>query len=145
MNLSEIDASIAYAKAWNQLDAESLTGLLSDNVCYASQWVYEELEGKQSVAGHLTRKINAIKASSLNASRHRPFAELVKTTIGGPERDAIGMTQLENDALDCLVLLETAEGKISRIDICMIELFLPIRSGLYPEISLPGSAPNDIR
>ena len=145
MNLSEIDASIAYAKAWNQLDAESLTGLLSDNVCYASQWVYEELEGKQSVAGHLTRKINAIKASSLNASRHRPFAELVKTTIGGPVRDAIGMTVPDSDALDCLVLLETAEGKISRIDICMVELYVPIRSGAYPGKTLPRSATNDIR
>ena len=138
-----MDAVTAYAKAWNRLDPASLTDLLSDDVCYASQWVFDELEGKQAVAGHLTRKMHAIEASSRNAPLHRPFAELVKTTIGGPGRDAIGMTEPDSDALDCLVLLETAQGKISRIDICMIELFLPIRSGLYPEKLLPGGALND--
>lgn len=33
----------------------------------------------------------------------------------------------------------------SDIDNCMIELYVPIRSGQYPEMLLQGSAPNDIR
>ena len=137
MSLKELDATTAYAKAWNQLDPESLINLLSEDVCYASQWVFDELEGKQAVEGHLRRKMNAVEASSMSSPAHRPFAELVKTTIGGPERDAIGLTEPDSDALDCLVLLENENGKISRIDICMVELYTPIRSGLYPAKSSP--------
>ncbi|SDU21169.1 hypothetical protein SAMN05216296_2424 [Pseudomonas pohangensis] len=131
-DLSELDAAKAYAKAWNQLDAESLVDLISDEACYASQWVLDELEGKQAVLDHLRRKMRAVAASSITDSGNRPFAELVITQLGEPGRNAVGLTVPGSDQLDCMVLLGVSESKINRIDICMIELYAPKQSGNYP-------------
>jgi hypothetical protein len=46
MDLTEKDAAIAYAKAWNRLDCSKFLKLLDENAHYASQWVFEEIESK---------------------------------------------------------------------------------------------------
>ena len=44
--LTELDAATAYARAWNRLDCKKFLELLAPDANYASQWVFEELEGK---------------------------------------------------------------------------------------------------
>ena len=44
MSLTEKDAAIAYARAWNRLDPNDFLALLAGDARYASQWVFEELE-----------------------------------------------------------------------------------------------------
>lgn len=43
MVLSALAAVTAYARVWNQLDAESLSVVLSDDICYATQCVFQKL------------------------------------------------------------------------------------------------------
>ena len=53
MNLTEKDAAIAYARAWNRLDPNDFLALLAGDARYASQWVFEELEGLEAISSYL--------------------------------------------------------------------------------------------
>jgi hypothetical protein len=63
MDLTEKDAAIAFAKAWNRLNASEFLQLLDEDAHYASQWVFDELTSKNAIADYLTEKMQTVKRS----------------------------------------------------------------------------------
>lgn len=127
--INELDASIAYAKAWNCLNLDDFTDLLAPDVRYSSQWVFEELEGKETISDHLAGKMHTIKESPGTTV----FAELGKATKGHPGKDCVALAQGNKNEVTAVVLFTVEGGRIRRIDMCMPELLDVIRSGNYPE------------
>jgi hypothetical protein len=107
MVLTEKDASIAYAKAWNRLDCSDFLTLLDENAHYASQWVFEELESKEAISEYLLEKMKTVESSG-----SKVYAELGNTG--------------KSSAFD------VRNGKITRFDLCMPSLLNVMRTGIYP-------------
>lgn len=125
--LTELDAATAYAAAWSRLDCTQFLELLAPDAHYASQWVFEELEGKAAISDYLTGKMQSVK------SRKTPvFAELGKTSTGFAGRDCVAVAQGDKNVVSAVVLFEVESNHIKRFDLCMPELLAVIRSGQYP-------------
>ena len=127
MNLSEKDAAIAYAKAWNRLDCSQFLELLDENAHYASQWVCDELENKAAISDYLTAKMRTIKVTG-----SKVFAELGNTRSSFPGRDCVSMAQGKKEEIKAVVLFEVENNKIKRYDLCIPELLNVKRNGVYP-------------
>ena len=130
--LTEATAAKAFAKAWNQLDPTEFIALLDANACYASQWVFEELVGRDAIADYLVGKIRTVKANVVKAPQNRVHAELGITTTGFSGRDCAVLTQGAEKEVAAVVLFEVSDGQITRYDMCMPELLNVARSGEYP-------------
>ena len=61
VKLTEFDVATAYAQAWNQLNPAKFITMLSSDVRYSSQWVLEDLVGKEAVAYYLTQKMQTVR------------------------------------------------------------------------------------
>ncbi|MEN6572369.1 MAG: nuclear transport factor 2 family protein [Anaerolineaceae bacterium] len=124
---SEFDAAEAYARAWNRLDCTEFVELLAPDASYASQWVFEELEGKEAIEKYLTNKIKAVKEG-----KDPIFAELTTATESYPGKDCVAMAQGDKQVVAAVVIFEVNDSRIKRIDMCMPNLFNLKRSGNYP-------------
>ncbi len=138
------DVLVILGQAYRSGDFEEFIGLLASNCIYESMWVLEPLCGRDAVSNHLLKKGKSIQES--DAFPDCWIVELVgnmnptpKTniTINGEEK--IGsvalayesgkyclMMEQELDGKTNGVLLDvklTADGQVSRIDLCMPELF----------------------
>jgi hypothetical protein len=127
MELTEKDAAIAFAKAWNRLDCIDFLKLLDDDAHYASQFVFEELENKEAISNYLIGEMQTVKASGAKV-----YAELGKTRSSFARRDCVFMSQDYKEKLTAVVLFEVEGNKIKRYDLCITELFNAERSGVYP-------------
>lgn len=125
--LTELDAATAYARAWNRLDCTQFLELLAPNARYASQWVFQEMEGKDTIADYLVQKM-----ATLKKSKSPVFAELGKTSIGFAGRDCVALAQDEKDVVSAVVLFDVEGGRVKRFDLCIPELLGVIRSSQYP-------------
>ena len=130
--LTEATAAKAFAKAWNQLDPTEFIALLDANACYASQWVFEELVGREAIADYLVGKLRTVKANSVEAPQNKVYAELGITTAGFTGRDCVILAQGAKEQVTAVVLFEVSDGQITRYDMCMPELLNVARSGEYP-------------
>ena len=130
--LTEAIAATAVARAWNRLDSTEFIELLAPDACYASQWVFNELVGKDAISDYLTEKMRTVKAYAVNSSAHKVFAELGKTTTSFSGRDCVFMAQGRKEAVTAVVLFDVAGEKIKRYDLCIPELLGVVRSGVYP-------------
>lgn len=125
--MTELDAAKCYAEGWNSQDFEAFFQCLAPDAKYASQWVFEELEGKEAISEYLTGKLQSvIKSSSV------VFAELGKTSQGFAGRDCVALAQENKDVVTAVVLFEVESQQIKRFDLCIPELLGVIRSGIYP-------------
>ncbi len=122
--LTEREAATAYARAWNRLDCGEYLHLLAEDACYASQWVFEELEGREAIEAYLVPKMATVKDSG-----SRVYAELGKTDTG---RDCVLMAQDEKENIVATVLFEISGNKIQRYDMCMPEITGGTGNGVYP-------------
>lgn len=120
-------AATAYARAWNRLDCTEFLDLLAPEARYASQWVFEDMEGKAAIASYLVAKMETVRGSDTPV-----FAELAKTSAGLPCRDCVALAQGQKDVVKAAVLFEVVADHIDRFDLCMPELLRPIGSGHYP-------------
>jgi len=127
MDLTEKDAAIAYARAWNRLDCSDFLELLDENAHYASQWVFEELEGKSAISDYLIGKMKTVK----NAGS-KVCAELGNTRSGFAGRDCVFLAQGKKEEIQAAVLFEIANNRIYRYDLCIPELLNVERTGVYP-------------
>jgi hypothetical protein len=127
ISMVEKDAAIAYARAWNTLDATVILELLDEDARYASQWVLEELEGKDAISEYLIQKMKSVKDAGTKV-----YAELGITRSESSGRDCVLMSQGENDEVQAVVLFEINNNNIQRYDICMPELLNAERTGVYP-------------
>lgn len=127
MGLSEKDATIAFAKAWNRLNAIEFLELLDEDAHYASQWVFEELTSKDAIAEYLIEKIQTVKSSG-----SKVYAELGNTRSGFAGRDCVFMSQGKGMSIQAVALFAVANGRIRRCDLCIPELLDVERTGIYP-------------
>lgn len=122
--LTELEAATAYARAWNRLDCGDFLSLLDLDASYASQWVFEELEGRHAIEEYLTGKMETVRNSA-----RKVYAEL-GTTLDG--RDCVLMAQDNRDEVKAVILFEVSEDRILQYDMCMPEMTGFVRSGIYP-------------
>lgn len=126
--LTEKDAAIAYAKAWNRLDCTAFLELLAEDSTYESQWVLEKLAGRKAIAHYLTSKMEMIKASEKNVR-----AELTTARCGYDSgRDCVVLKQDQNKENDAVMIIQVENGQIKRCDLCAPELFGPAPTDIYP-------------
>jgi hypothetical protein len=79
--LTEDEAVLAFAAAWNRLDPDSFLTLLSSDARYASQWVLDELIGARAISEYLRGKMATVRASGVDPDS-RVRVEIGRTTRG---------------------------------------------------------------
>ena len=106
------------AQCYNNNDFSNLGSYLDEDCKYASQWVMEELCGKDTISEYLIAKSQRIAET-------KSFVRAVEGIIQHPypQKDCILLFQGDDNAPSCIIVLEEKNQKISRIDICMPELF----------------------
>lgn len=129
MTLTEKDAAIAFARAWNRLDATEFLALLAPDAKYASQWVFEELQGKAAIADYLQAKLKSVKAHSVNNPQAKVRVEIGSTQAEGENRPCAYMKQGDSEVV---VIFTVSHGMISRYELCIPQLYRPDRSCVYP-------------
>ncbi|MDY0029782.1 MAG: nuclear transport factor 2 family protein [Pseudobdellovibrionaceae bacterium] len=123
--MTENEAALAYVSAWKNYDPMAFLNLLSEDVTYNSQWVFEEMKGKEKFVDYFTGKLETVKRANMPVR-----AIMGKTTRSFPDRDCVLLFQSKTDAPDALVLFEISGDLISKVDMCIPELFAPIRAGV---------------
>ncbi len=116
-SLTERDAAEAWARAYNLLDAAEIAPLLAEDVHYASQWVFEEIESRADYLHYLEGKLDAVRRSGAKV-----LAELAETRPYPmyPNRPRPCVVVQQGGKLAATVLFEVAGGRITKIDMCQI-------------------------
>ncbi|MBS0317689.1 MAG: nuclear transport factor 2 family protein [Proteobacteria bacterium] len=128
--LTEEDAAIAFARAWNRLEPDDFLALLAPDARYASQWVAGELVGAPVIEDYLRGKMRTVRANGVNDPEARVRVELGRTTKSFPDRPCALMTQGESDPFQAAVLFDVRDGKVARYDLCIPGLLGPV--GVFP-------------
>jgi hypothetical protein len=116
--LTEYDAAIAYAEAWNTLDCTRFIRLLASDAEYASQYTYSEINGRDDIAKHICEKF---KACVRDDSRIEAVVSIA--TKISPGKSCVLLIQ-EGD--NVVVVFETRENEIFRINLCVTEIYGPL-------------------
>jgi SnoaL-like polyketide cyclase. len=130
-----------YAKAWNRLDPKILEPYLADDVVYDSQMVLDSLVGKEVVYEFIKGKMQTIKK---NRHVSDVFAEVgycsnqngynVIAFSAWENRPCVVLAQGHSENLVGIALLDTEDGKIKRIGLCIVPPpWSATRTGEYPE------------
>jgi len=130
--LTEEDAVLAFAKAWNRLEPDGFLALLSPDARYASQWVFEELVGVSAISDYLRGKMRTVRAHSVNDPTSRVRVEIGRTAQGQDGRPCAFMTQGRGDEAQAAVLFEVSDGRVSRYDLCIPQVLGAVRTGVFP-------------
>jgi hypothetical protein len=112
MSITKEHALRAYSAMMNTLDVSCLEPLLADDLQYASQWVFAEIESKATYLEYIVPKLDAIRKSGAAA-----WAEMgwLDREVPGP---CVVMAQGHKDNLLAVVLAEVEGGEIRRLDLC---------------------------
>lgn len=132
-----------FARCMNTFDVEVLEPVLAEDVVFESQMVLTPLVGKDAVLEHLKAKFETITRNNFPT-----FAEIgycgkqngrVMLWSAWEGTPCCLIAQGGKDELVALVLFETDEGKIKRIDLCCVlpEPRSATRTGEYPGINDP--------
>lgn len=130
--LTEENAALVFAKAWNRLEPDEFLALLSPDARYASQWVLEELVGASAITDYLHAKMKTVRNHGLNNPNSRVRVEIGRTNEGRAGRPCAFMTQGPDNTVQAAVVFEVSEGKILRYDLCIPQLLGAVRTGVYP-------------
>lgn len=124
VSLDEMVACNLLAHAYNTRNASFLEKLLSADMLYTSQWVLEEMRGKQEFLNYLSAKFNSrTKAGSAI------FAELA--TYRGTHCLVIAQGSKANPVATMIV--KTTGAKISEVHMCEVPHYSECeRLGIYP-------------
>ena len=118
--ITEEDLIKELAKAWNNLNVSFIENLLIDDFSYASQWVLEEMKGKDNYINFISTKFQKI-SESIDQKGDKIIAEIGYCTQGFPNKPCIVLTQISgNEKRLVTLLIETDNGLIKRIDMCAI-------------------------
>lgn len=131
-------------EAYEDGDFSEFVDLLAEDCVYTSMWVFESLQGRKAVSRHLLGKGKAIQRSGCYpegwivelAGSMNPLPESDIIVNGQKKRGSIALAyeagkpclmlcqELDDKVNEILVDLQlTEEGKVSKIDLCMPELF----------------------
>ena len=128
MELTEYDALRAYARMMNTLSVEPLEPLLADDFTYESQYVFSALESKQEFLDYIRPKLQTIREADAPV-----FAEMGTVLAYGKRQPCVVLAQDSKDSLVGLVLAKVSDGKLSRLDLCIVPSPQSAqRSGEYP-------------
>ena len=116
--LSEYDAAIAYADAWNSLDCTCFISLLASDAQYASQYTYYEINGRDDITDHICDKFRSCKRDDSNIKAIVSIATKIS-----PGRSCV-LLFLGSD--NVVVVFETRENEIFRINLCVTEIYSPL-------------------
>ena len=103
------------AEAYSSLNAELLIGALAENSTYISQWVMEDLEGKDAIAKYIREKFKTIKKHGISITCS------LRRVLSGPF-NAIGkpcIVMCTDEGDECVILVDLSdEDQIERILLC---------------------------
>ncbi len=117
---SELELIVEVAKSWNNLDVSYIHSILIPDFRYASQWVFEEMCGKEKYLEYLSSKFLKIK-EGIEKRGDKLTAEIGYCTIWKIGKPCIVLTQYsEGVARPATLLIESENGLITRIDLCGI-------------------------
>ena len=116
--MSELDLICVLANCYNMNSFETLRNILDEDCHYASQWVFEEMIGKDRITDFLVAK--SIRIAETGA-KVRADIGTIKNPYAG--KKCLVMRQGSDDEVKTIIMIEINSNKISRIDICMPELF----------------------
>lgn len=124
-SLDEMVACNLIAYAYNSLNVPLIETLLADDLLYSSQWVLDDMRGKQAFIDYLSAKFHTI-ANSGSAV----FAELA--THRGKHCIIIAQGSKENPVATMLV--KTIGSMIAEIHLCEVPHYTECaRLGVYPK------------
>ena len=126
--LTILEGLHAYARMINRLDVSAIESLLAPDFHYASQFVFDEITSRDEYLAYIRPKLETVRNSDSPV-----WAEIGQLTEypGGP---CVVLAQGDRDKLVSTVLLEVANGFISRIDLCAVPPPSSVkRSGEYPK------------
>ena len=115
VELTELDVATAYAQAWNQLNPAKFITMLSPDVRYSSQWVLEDLVGKEAVAYYLTQKMQTVRKAAATV-----YAEVSQTKTG---EACVLLAQGDKQKINVLVLFDVDQDKVTSVDMCIPALY----------------------
>lgn len=113
-SLTEMIACNLLAHAYNTLNASFMDTILANDLLYTSQWVLDEMHGKQAFLDYLTAKFHSIEKAESSI-----YAELA--TYRGQHCLVIAQGSKDNPVATMLV--KTKQGKISEICLCEVPHF----------------------
>lgn len=113
-SLDEMIACNLLAHAYNTLNASFIDNILANDLLYTSQWVLDEMHGKQAFLDYLTAKFHSIEKAESSI-----YAELA--TYRGQHCLVIAQGSKDNPVATMLV--KTKQGKISEICLCEVPHF----------------------
>ena len=130
--LTEEDAVITFAKAWNRLEPGGFLALLAPDARYASQWVFEELVGADAIDAYLTEKMRTVRAHAVNNPNSLVRVEVGRTAHGEGGRPCAFMTQGRGDAVQAAVVFEISDAQVFRYDLCIPQILGAVRTAVFP-------------
>ncbi len=125
--LTQEEALRAFARMMNRLDPNELLPLLADDIHYASQWVFEEIESKADYADYIVPKLKAVYDAGSEVWAEMGLIE----GRWGPHCVIVAQDDQEN--LKAVVLAQVKDGKLQRLDMCFTPSPSDVeRTGDYP-------------
>jgi len=129
MTITDDKALRAYAKMMNTLDSAHIENMLAENFCYSSQMVFEEIDSKQKFLNYIQSQLQVIRQTGASV-----YAEMGKVNAYGEEQLCVILAQNNRDNLVGLVLAKVGDGKLTRLDLCIVPSpQQAIRTGEYPK------------
>ena len=132
--MNEAEVLIEYAKAWNNLDVSGLEGIISEDLQYRSQWVFDTMYGRETYLDYMRGKFRVIKNEIVNAHLTAEIGYF-KYTYGENNKPCIILTQhLQQSENKTILLIKVKNGRISEIDMCGVpDLRWAIQLDLFPD------------
>jgi hypothetical protein len=128
MDHIEEDGLRAYARMMNNLSLGDFPDHLVDDFVYESQSVLEPLRSKQAFVQYIVPKLRTIAATGAAV-----FAEMARISAYGRHGPCVVLAQGSRDNLVAVVLATVRDGKLSRLDLCVVpHPSSASRSGEYP-------------
>lgn len=129
MAVTEEDALRAYARMMNTLAVGDFGEFLADDFIYESQTVFSALTSKQAFLEYIEPKLKTVARANATV-----YAEMGTVSAYGRERPCVVLAQNDIDNLVGLVISEFSDGKLKRLDLCVVPSpHAARRSGEYPK------------
>ena len=122
------DGLRAYAVMLNTLQADVFEPWLAEDFSFESQWVLSSLDSKAAYLAYQRPKLETIRRSGATV-----YAELGDVDAYGKRQPCVIVAQPRLENLVCLALGEARDGKLVRLDLCIVPRPGTVaRSGVYP-------------
>ena len=114
MNPVKLEACSAYARMMNTLDFKHLEPWLAEDLTYSSQWVFEDMHGKEAYSLYIQGKLDTIRKAGM-----RVWAEIAYTDAFGAG-PCVVLAQGTEDNLKSTMLITLCGDKISEMSMCAV-------------------------